>query len=255
MRPEPCSGHTPYRLSLWLHGRCSKPALNLEKGEFERAEQQLGSPTGEESCILKSRLLLKKGELENARGLLQQLEQDVAAGQRYGSLIQVLLLQTSVFHALGEQSTALETLVRCLTLAHPQAYLMTFLEEGDPVFELLQVLQSRPLPQPLAEYVLRLLQAFEQRKERLLTQHGVGSQGLPAAEGKASPAGDLPEALTPRELDVLQLLAQGCSNQQIAAQLVLSTGTVKFYMHAIMGKLGVHSRTQAILIARERNLV
>ena len=42
---------------------------------------------------------------------------------------------------------------------------------------------------------------------------------------------------------------------QIAAKLFLAEGTVKFYVHAIMQKLGVHNRTQALVIARERNLI
>jgi DNA-binding NarL/FixJ family response regulator len=66
---------------------------------------------------------------------------------------------------------------------------------------------------------------------------------------------DIVDPLTPRELEVLRLVAAGLSNRQIAAKLVLSEGTIKFYMHAIMQKLGVHSRTQALLIAREQNLV
>jgi DNA-binding NarL/FixJ family response regulator len=48
----------------------------------------------------------------------------------------------------------------------------------------------------------------------------------------------------------LRLLAAGLFNRQIAERLILSEGTVKFYAHAVMEKLGVHSRTQAILIAR-----
>jgi DNA-binding NarL/FixJ family response regulator len=59
------------------------------------------------------------------------------------------------------------------------------------------------------------------------------------------------EPLTERELAVLQLIAEGQSNQQIAAHLVIAPGTAKWHISQIFGKLGVHSRTQAIVRARE----
>jgi predicted ATPase/DNA-binding CsgD family transcriptional regulator len=59
------------------------------------------------------------------------------------------------------------------------------------------------------------------------------------------------EPLTERELAVLQLIAEGQSNQEIAAHLVIAPGTAKWYVSQIFGKLGVHSRTQAIVHARE----
>jgi predicted ATPase/DNA-binding CsgD family transcriptional regulator len=65
----------------------------------------------------------------------------------------------------------------------------------------------------------------------------------------------LVEPLTSRELEVLQLIAAGLSNQQIADQLILSVGTVKFYTGQIYGKLGVNSRTQAIAQARMLSLL
>jgi LuxR family maltose regulon positive regulatory protein len=50
-------------------------------------------------------------------------------------------------------------------------------------------------------------------------------------------------------------MAEGLSNRQIANQLILSEGTVKFYVHAVLEKLRVHNRTQAIIQAKERNLI
>jgi DNA-binding CsgD family transcriptional regulator len=63
------------------------------------------------------------------------------------------------------------------------------------------------------------------------------------------------EALTRREVEVLQLLAIGLSNREIADQLVLSVGTVKWYVSDIFSKLGVRSRTQAVAHAKELNLL
>jgi DNA-binding NarL/FixJ family response regulator len=74
-------------------------------------------------------------------------------------------------------------------------------------------------------------------------------RNLPAA----SP--ELAEPLTPRELEVLQLLSQGLPNKQIAQRLGISDHTVKFHVNAILGKLGVQSRSEAIVQAVRLGLV
>ena len=66
---------------------------------------------------------------------------------------------------------------------------------------------------------------------------------------------DLPELLTPRELDILRLIGKGYSNPEIASQLVVSLNTVKKHTSNIYGKLGVRSRTQAIARAQQLNLI
>lgn len=73
----------------------------------------------------------------------------------------------------------------------------------------------------------------------------------PAADGIVS--GD--EALTEREREVLQLMAQGLQNKEIAQQLVISERTVKFHVSAILAKLGAGNRTEAVRLAMQRGLV
>jgi DNA-binding NarL/FixJ family response regulator len=63
------------------------------------------------------------------------------------------------------------------------------------------------------------------------------------------------EALTPREIDVLELLAEGLSNKGIALRLGISDQTVKFHVASICGKLGAHSRTRAVRLAVRRGLI
>lgn len=65
----------------------------------------------------------------------------------------------------------------------------------------------------------------------------------------------LAEALTPRELEVLQLLAEGLPNKTIAHQLNISEHTVKFHVNAILGKLGAQSRTEAVVRATRLGLI
>jgi DNA-binding NarL/FixJ family response regulator len=65
----------------------------------------------------------------------------------------------------------------------------------------------------------------------------------------------LPEPLSEREVEVLQLLAQGMTNKEIASRLFLAEGTVKNYVSRILDKLGVSDRTQAALRARELGVI
>jgi len=89
------------------------------------------------------------------------------------------------------------------------------------------------------------------------TQNGTSNpprpaQGMPAQTSVAQP---LPDPLSGRELEVLQLLAAGASNQEIARALVVTPGTVKLHVNHILSKLGVKNRTRAILRARDLGLL
>ena len=64
-----------------------------------------------------------------------------------------------------------------------------------------------------------------------------------------------PETLTPRELEVLQILAEGLSNKAIARRLGISDQTVKFHVASIGGKLGAQNRTEAVRLAIQRGLI
>jgi DNA-binding NarL/FixJ family response regulator len=64
-----------------------------------------------------------------------------------------------------------------------------------------------------------------------------------------------PEPLTPRELEVLGLLAQGLPNGEISARLFVTERTVKFHVSSLLDKLGATNRTEAVAIGRERSLI
>ncbi len=77
----------------------------------------------------------------------------------------------------------------------------------------------------------------------------------PLAASRTLPSDRLAEELTPREREVMQLLAQGLSNKEIARQLGISEHTVKFHVNSILGKLNVQSRTEAVVRATRLGLV
>ena len=89
--------------------------------------------------------------------------------------------------------------------------------------------------------------------EALTDQEALMTPGT--ARGKVKAREELVEALTERELEVLQLIAAGLTNQDIADELVISTGTVKWYTSQIYAKLSVSSRTRAVARARGLGLI
>jgi LuxR family maltose regulon positive regulatory protein len=135
----------------------------------------------------------------------------------------------------GNLDQALSTLERALSLAEPEGYVRTFVDEGQPMAKLLR----HALSQGIApNYVARLLAAFGE--EIRLTS--------PAMES-------LVEPLSEREMEVLRLIVAGLSNPEIAEELVIAISTVKSHVNHIYGKLGVKSRTQAVARARELDLL
>jgi DNA-binding NarL/FixJ family response regulator len=78
---------------------------------------------------------------------------------------------------------------------------------------------------------------------------------FPAAAPASQPLAELPESLTRREREVLQMLAAGLANKEIAARLNISDHTAKFHVAAILGKLGAATRTEAVALGIRRGLV
>ncbi len=102
----------------------------------------------------------------------------------------------------------------------------------------------------------QLVAALEAVASGLLVLHpSHASEGLPAGSAPSRGLDELAESLTRRELEVLQMLAAGLSNKEIAARLNISDHTVKFHVASILGKLGASSRTEAVSLGIRRGLV
>lgn len=141
--------------------------------------------------------------------------------------------------------------------------------EGDmkPIEDSLAVVALLPDEEPAAAawaLGVRGLLLRQAPVERLLAAIAAVAQGLRVIEPElasgwqpaaAVPEPPLAEPLTPRELEVLQLLAEGLGNKAIARRLGISEHTVKFHLNALMGKLGAQSRTAAVVRATRLGLV
>jgi len=101
-----------------------------------------------------------------------------------------------------------------------------------------------------------LVAGLEAAAAGLIVLHPAEVDGMfPAAEPPSTPLAELVEPLTPRESEVLQMLASGLANKEIAARLAISEHTVKFHVASILGKLGAASRTEAVSLGIRRGLV
>ena len=233
-----------YDMPLWTLLQLSawQVRIWLAQGKLEAASQWAGEreldPDGvptylhEAEYIVFARILIAQGRLDEATTLLQRLLEAAEAGGRISTVIEMLMLQALAFQAGGDTARALDTLERALTLAEPEGFIRVFVDEGPPMARLLYEAVTRGIA---PEYVQRLLAAFP----------------IPEPEPEVPPdtqasESDLVEPLSERELEVLQLIAEGLTNPEIASRLFLSLHTVKSHARNIYGKLNVHSRTQAI---------
>jgi LuxR family maltose regulon positive regulatory protein len=151
-----------------------------------------------------------------------------------------MVLQSIALYADDKKEKAVELFGEVLALAQPGGYIRLFVDEGAPMAELLSATAVHGIR---PDYVNKLLAAFEAEKK---DEHLTSSILAPST---------LVEPLSPRELEVLRLIAQGLSNQDIGQRLFLALDTAKCHNRRIFEKLQVQRRTEAIARARELDLL
>ena len=107
-----------------------------------------------------------------------------------------------------------------------------------------------PVPEPR-----QLAAALEAVVRELVVLGSESGAPMRPAGGRATPVDELTEPLTPREREVLRLLASGLGNREIAAKLKISEHTAKFHVASILGKLGAASRAEAVSIGMRNGLI
>jgi LuxR family maltose regulon positive regulatory protein len=224
------------RLELWLaRGRLRAAARWSDEilGDGGPGDR----PAGARMQLALVRVLIVKGDtksVERALTMLGPLLWRADEEGRAGIQIEGLALRALAHWRRGDGAGAMTALEHALRLAEPEGYMRLFLDLGLPMARLLQEAHSRSV---VPDYVETLLEASD-------------TELLPPESGKV-----LLEPLTDREQEVLELMAAGLRNHEIAEKLVISPGTVKKHASNIYGKWGVHSRTEAAAKARELGLL
>ncbi len=217
----------------------------VERGLDEDDEPDYAREPGH---LVLARVLLAQDRPGRALALLDRLRAAAAAQDRAGSLIEIGALRALALAAIGEEAAAVTALAAALTLACPQGHVRVFADEGPPMAALLARLIAAQRAGPAAGIPLGCLARLRRALGAQDAAPGAGRGGVTAVPGLVDP-------LTGRELEVLELLAAGRSNQAIAGQLVVTLDTVKKHVSHVLGKLGAANRTEAVTRARELSLI
>ncbi len=186
--------------------------------------------------LSRARVLLAQGDAPAALAILEPILGQAEEKAWVDRQLRAMLLQALALSANHEKDKALQTLEEILTMAEPGGFVRLFLDEGEPMAELLSNASAQGIR---SDYLAKLLAAFASEKLKV--------ENKPVAlEPQA-----LIAPLSPRELEILQLIAQGLSNRQICDRLFLALSTVKGHVGIIFDKLQVQRRTEAIARARE----
>ena len=191
-----------------------------------------------------ARLWLAKNRAAEAYDLLVETERTARAGERYLLVIMVLILQTRALAALNRNEEALTKLKKALSLAAPEDYSQIFLSADQTVINLLA--QGRPAAPEFVDDLVKKSKASTPKEE--------AASEDPSAF-RLPPSDFLIEPLSERELEMLDLVAAGRSNREIAEATFITVGTVKKHLNNVFGKLGVKNRTEAVARARELDLL
>ncbi|MGE5334988.1 MAG: LuxR C-terminal-related transcriptional regulator, partial [Nitrososphaerota archaeon] len=225
--------------------------LALMQGRLADAEHWMATTPKEASQnvairvmddLARARVLLAIGNVAEAQALLDDLLARVIASDETAYEIEARMLLARTWQAAGDNERAMNALGQAIARAMPEGYIRLFLDEGAPMIALLRQLRGqRSIRGDVAGYCTKLLVM-------------AGAEAYPAsAERGAHP--ELPEPLSERELEVLGLLAEGYSNQEIASHLVVALSTVKTHVHHLYAKLQVPDRLRAVTRARGLGLL
>jgi LuxR family maltose regulon positive regulatory protein len=222
----------------------------LALGQLEEAERWARSYVADDSPspglvqefenITLARLSLLQGKPGEASALLNQIRAAAVANGHKGRVIEILVLTALAQYDSDEKKVALETLHAALKMGEPEGYVRTFVDEGQPMAALLYEALAQGIK---LDYVGMLLAAFP-----------VNNTISSSSPNRSEAPQQLIEPLSERELEVLQLMASGASNQGIAEAMVIALTTAKKHVSNIIRKLGVNNRTQAVTKGRNLGL-
>lgn len=227
--------------------------LAVAQGRLAEAEQWMAElrreyggnstirPVAELAC---ARVLLALGNADEAEALLDTLLPRVVESGQVAHEIEIRMLLALAWQRHGETAHALHALGEAIARAMAEGYIRLFLDEGAPMIALLRQLRGHQNTNAqVAGYCTKLLTVAGAENADAGTTH------------PADPQSALIEPLSVRELEVLHLLAEGHSNQEIANQLVVALSTIKTHVHHLYAKLQTPDRLRAVTRARALGLL
>jgi LuxR family maltose regulon positive regulatory protein len=219
-----------YNLESLLYSDASDDEIAREVHRLQESEIQFPS-------LFTARFLIRNKKPGEALLVLDHFLSDLM-GQPSFKSVRIYARRALAFQAQGDEQQAIASLQQALELGEPENRVASFLCEGSAMEKLLRLAQEKAIT---PQFVQRLLVAFEARRTTK-SQSSIVNEALV-------------EPLSEREMDILKLLAQGCSDKVIAETLVIARDTVHKHLGNIYGKLDVHTRMEAILRARELGLL
>ena len=238
---------------LSIQASAHQARLWLAQGQSDRAAgwareyQQLGPAEylREFEDLTLVRVLMAGDDAPGALALLNRLLPPARDAGRMAAVLEMHTLRALLLGTTGDLDAVLNALAPALQLAAPEGYVRLFLDAGEPMARLLYHATRHGIE---LTYARTLMAAFEGvNDERPTTGPEDGLSVLRPSS--------LIEPLTPRELEVLRLLAEGLTNPEIAERLFTSLSTVKSHTRNLYGKLAVHSRREAVTAAQQLGLL
>lgn len=251
----------PSHAAAWTFaGRTIRALLELQTGNLDGVERWVetfygpGSEKLPQRTFLMSvfeettyaRYLLRAGRPAEALARMEPLGKHLQERSLIRTMLDTLVLAALAQKALGREDEAFDTIARALAVAAPERIVRAFLLDGADAVRLVRAWRRQAAAvDPVVARLADMIDAgFEPGSGRITTME----TGVGAGAG-------LMEPLTSREMEILNLMAAGYSNQKIAGKLYLSVNTIKTHASNLFSKLGASSRMEAITRAREERLL
>jgi LuxR family maltose regulon positive regulatory protein len=228
------------RLNL-LHGDLSKAQHLIQVYDLEKAGEGKYFHFWEmtQLVLLRAKVLSLQSDPTPAPVILEALSTLIAEAERrerVTPIIEASILRAYAHHVVAQHEAAAESLSHALTLGAQCGYLRIFADESRQLLHLIEQYRNK----------LHAPHAYVEEIHNLIHKELAAQSAPSVVEGQQL------TPLTRRELDILQLLAAGKSNQEIAIERVLTLNTVKKHVANILQKLGVSNRTQAVMLAKKQ---